>query len=189
MVEEQEWRPVRAGKYEVTSDGLVRSAKTKRILKQNNSSGYWRVEMCHRGRAVRENTGVHRLVADAFAPNPNFYNCVNHKDGNKLNNNADNLEWCTPAHNSQHAARMGLRDYSDIRGKRSGRALLTNQQVRDLREMRAGGSSIDMLAHLSGLTRSGLFQLLSGRTYADAGGPILAASKKGGRSWSKKRQR
>lgn len=46
---------------------------------------------------------VHRLVAEHFIPNPNNYNIVNHKDENKTNNNADNLEWCTDAYNNKYS--------------------------------------------------------------------------------------
>ncbi len=46
---------------------------------------------------------VHRLVAKAFIPNPNNYPCVNHKDENKSNNHADNLEWCTYKYNVQYS--------------------------------------------------------------------------------------
>lgn len=45
---------------------------------------------------------IHRLVAKAFVPNPNSYPQVNHKDGNKLNNELSNLEWVTNAQNTQH---------------------------------------------------------------------------------------
>lgn len=53
---------------------------------------------------------VHRLVAKAFIPNPNNLPQVNHKDGNKLNNNADNLEWVTAGDNVRHAFKTGLMD-------------------------------------------------------------------------------
>ena len=52
--------------------------------------------------------GVHRLVAEAFCEKTNGKTTVNHIDGNKRNNNADNLEWCTPRENVQHAYKTGL---------------------------------------------------------------------------------
>lgn len=51
---------------------------------------------------------IHRLVAQAFIPNPNNYPQVNHIDGNKLNNNVNNLEWCNNTYNIQEAIRIGL---------------------------------------------------------------------------------
>ena len=58
---------------------------------------------------------MHRLVAQAFIPNPNNYPQINHIDGNKKNNNAENLEWCTNSVNQIHAYSHNLNQGS--RGK------------------------------------------------------------------------
>lgn len=63
-------------------------------------SGYYEVHLLKRARFY-----IHRLVAQAFIPNPNNYPYINHKDGNGLNNRVDNLEWCTAAMNTRHAIR------------------------------------------------------------------------------------
>lgn len=56
----------------------------------------------------RKNRNVHRVIAEAFIPNPDNLPCVNHKDGNKLNNSVNNLEWCTRSENVLHSFRNGL---------------------------------------------------------------------------------
>ena len=57
---------------------------------------------------VRVNLYIHRAIALAFIPNPENKPCINHKDGNKLNNSIDNLEWCTHQENMIHAGKTGL---------------------------------------------------------------------------------
>lgn len=68
--------------------------------------GYCRVCFCVE--AKRSYLSVHRLVAQAFIPNPYKLPQINHIDGNKLNNHVSNLEWCDQSHNQQHAYDMGL---------------------------------------------------------------------------------
>ena len=92
---------------EVKKDGTI-IGRMGRSLKGNvTSSGYRAVEC--RNERVRKIQLIHRLVAEKYIPNPENKPCVNHKDGNKLNNHADNLEWVTHLENSQHAIKMGLR--------------------------------------------------------------------------------
>lgn len=93
-------------RYEVSNKGNVRNAVTKQILsKRLTTNGYYRVNV-RLGNVKREKPSVrnvHRLVAMTFIDNPNNYPCVNHIDGNKLNNDTSNLEWCTASDNSKHA--------------------------------------------------------------------------------------
>lgn len=70
------------------------------------NSGYLKI-MFHKDGGY-ENKLVHRIIAETFIPNPKGLDQVNHKDGNKHNNNADNLEWCTQSENMRHAVNMGL---------------------------------------------------------------------------------
>ena len=56
----------------------------------------------------KKNRYFHRVIAETFIQNPNGLPCVNHKDGNKLNNSVDNLEWCTQAENVKHSFENGL---------------------------------------------------------------------------------
>lgn len=93
------------GFYQVSSDGKVISPNGIRKAEMSQT-GYWRVALWKHGKG--KHFFVHRLVAMAFIPNPNNYELVNHIDGNKLNNNVENLEWCNLSQNVQHAYRTGL---------------------------------------------------------------------------------
>lgn len=89
--------------YEVTTTGEVINTKTGRVLKQHKrKDGYIQVALCKNGKI--KNFMVHRLVAEAFIPNPNNLPCVNHKDEDKTNN-VDNLEWCTHEYNNNYGTR------------------------------------------------------------------------------------
>lgn len=111
----EEWKFVTKGGYtqlyEISTFGNVRRKTTGRTLKKEISYGYYRVSLAKPGmKNSSEHELVHRLVASAFIPNINNKNIVNHKDGNKLNNNAANLEWVTQKENVKHAFETGLRE-------------------------------------------------------------------------------
>jgi hypothetical protein len=88
--------------YMVSNDGEVLSLRTGKLRKPviNPQTGYLAVVLS--GDHIKKTKSIHRLVAEAFVDNPNGYGFVNHKDENKLNNSADNLEWCTKAYNNTY---------------------------------------------------------------------------------------
>ena len=80
-----------------------------RLMRQQISNcGYLRVLLYDRNSNHRYRQ-VHQLIASAFISNPNEYKCVNHKDENKVNNNADNLEWCTHKYNTNYGTSIKRR--------------------------------------------------------------------------------
>ena len=118
------WRPVVGweGLYEVSSHGQVRSLdrvveklewngkkyqilyRGKILAQSLKSIGYCEVTLYLDGKY--KTFKVHRLVAEAFIPNPDNLPCVNHKDECKSNNHADNLEWCSHYYNNHYKDRM-----------------------------------------------------------------------------------
>lgn len=90
-------------KYEVSDTGLVRRISNKKVLNGCITSGYRSVKLTF-DNSKQQRFYVHRLVAEHFINNPDPKNktLVNHIDGNKLNNNVDNLEWVSPRENNLH---------------------------------------------------------------------------------------
>lgn len=97
--------------YAVSDSGLVMNTRTGKVLKPK-SAGKGYQQVCLPGGSYRY---IHRLVAQAFIDNEAGLPQVNHLDGDKANNAATNLEWCTAAQNLQHAYATGLLDESACR--------------------------------------------------------------------------
>jgi hypothetical protein len=93
--------------YDIRNDGSIYSYASSKEMKKSVSSGYEVISL-YNDSGVRKTYKVHRLIAEAFLGIPLPKMEVNHKDGNKLNNNAFNLEWVTRSENQQHARRLGL---------------------------------------------------------------------------------
>lgn len=108
------WKDIKGyeGVYKISNLGKINSlprkhSKGKILNPAKNNRGYLRVALCFEGKARYDS--IHRLVAETFIPNPKNLTEVNHKDGNKLNNTVENLEWTTRTQNQIHAYRIGLR--------------------------------------------------------------------------------
>lgn len=107
----EEWRPLVGyeGLYEVSNRGNMKSLNYRRTGKEGilkavkDKDGYLRVQLWKDGK--RKMYAVHRLVAQAFLPNPNNLPIINHKDENKQNNKVENLEWCNISYNNIYNGR------------------------------------------------------------------------------------
>lgn len=119
------WKSIRGyeGLYEVSSTGYIRRTKetnrlrTDGILKFGKRRNYLKVTLCING--TNKDFAVHRLVAEAFIPNPNNYPYVNHKDENPTNNNVSNLEWCTAKYNTNYGNAIAKRVKSKIENNKT----------------------------------------------------------------------
>jgi hypothetical protein len=113
----EEWRDIEQfkGEYQISNFGRIRNYRTKKVLKNYiNPEGYICNSLRHSKEERTHTVRVHRLIAEAFIPNPNNYPIINHIDGNKQNNNIENLEWCTAQHNIQHSFDNGLQEPTNI---------------------------------------------------------------------------
>ena len=112
--------------YTITEEGEVINNRWggRKVKPQPNGKGYLRVHIA--GKMYF----VHRLVAEKYVPNPNNLPQVNHKDGDKTNNRADNLEWVSNMENRKHAIENGLH----IHGEKCPWAKLTQADVDYIRE-------------------------------------------------------
>ena len=139
MIEEWKDIPNFEGCYQVSNYGKVRSfltghkgfRKKEPVMRAINLThdGYQKVRLIANGKDVTAR--VHRLVAEVFVPNPDGKETVNHIDGNKQNNRADNLEWTDRHEQLDHAYRLGLKKAQ--RGCDNTQSKLTPEQVTAIR--------------------------------------------------------
>lgn len=148
---------------EVSQYGDVKS-HGKSIKGEICKNGYKRIHVSDKG--VKYKFFVHRLVAETFIPNPEKLPCVNHKDGNKLNNCFDNLEWVTYSENQKHAYKTGLK--SAI-GVKNGHHKLTDKDIENIRSCYIRGKHCENnsygLAKKYGVSPKTIQQIVNGITW------------------------
>ena len=120
MNTQEQWMPIKGfeGKYEISSYGRVKSVRrikhipngemrmsNERILKPWELKSGYLLTYLYKD-SERFSPRIHRLVAEAFIPNPTHLPQVNHIDGDKTNNNISNLEWVSRSENCKHSARV-----------------------------------------------------------------------------------
>ncbi len=131
-----------------------------KLLKHNLNGGYYKVGLGKAG-AIKM-IGVHRLVALAFVPGHSKKKYVtNHKNGNKLDNRAENLEWCTVGDNLAHAYKLGLK--KPFRGDK--KTKLDERKVRSIKRLAIEGARTSDIARAHGTTTGIVRAIRTGRSW------------------------
>jgi len=152
---------------EVLSDGTIKK-NGKELLKADNGAGYLSVgigpKLGKKGKKITARKYVHRLVAEAFIPNPDNLPQVNHKDFDKSNNAVENLEWVSKADNIQHS-----HDNGRMKARYSVGAVtvLTKEQVIECYARVKLGEGVNKVAVSMGKPRTTVSSLINKRSRAD----------------------
>lgn len=143
--------------YIITQNGnIINKHNNKQIKPQKNGKGYLRVYIGKKGYFV------HRLVAIAFIPNPENKPQVNHKDGNKLNNSVENLEWCTNQENRTHAIKNGLHRC----GEQCSYSKLNEKQVLKILNLLYNGQhTVTEISKMFGVSRGTISDIKNNKTW------------------------
>lgn len=161
MEPNEQWRPVPKSDYEVSDLGNVRNVTTGTMRKfRVNPGGYLACNLQVAG--IRKTVRIHCLVAEVFLGSRPNGMTINHCDGNKKNNRAENLEYVTIAENLRHAKAVGL----SPRGSRKPLAKLTDEAVRSIREEVSAGTPRRELAARYGVNRRTIGHVINGTGWA-----------------------
>ena len=171
----EEWRDIAGFEdlYQVSDKGRVRS-KTRRvrfgnrwrvaegrILKQSTDAYGYNIVILSNGAKCRKTSKVHRLVAQAFIPNPENLDVVDHIDCNKQNNDVSNLRWCTSAQNTRYAYENGLIHQTE----ESIRKLVERSSKPVVRDDGEIYPSVRAAARANGVTDNAIHHVLHERKY------------------------
>jgi hypothetical protein len=108
----------------VDKNGFNKTIHGRTLSHRKHPCGYRYVSLCKDGKT--NNFLIHRLIAINFLPNEDNKKCINHINGNKIDNRLENIEWCSHSENNFHASRLGL---CNRKGSNNGKAKLTNEQA------------------------------------------------------------
>ena len=172
-MEEEIWKDVVGyeGLYQISNTGRVKTfwlgTKSDGFLRPFiNNSGYKTVHLTNQLKQKKAFL-IHRLVGVMFIEKIlQELDEINHKDGNKLNNKPENLEWVTHFNQMQHAHQTGLIDYSKRRGDKCWKAKLTWEQVREIREAHIPWKmSFSMLAEKYNVSRGTIAFIVANKSW------------------------
>lgn len=165
------WKKIKGyeGLYEINEAGQVKSIRRIQIRSNGspiiisekikkpylNKSGYVTIALIKNNTTA--NRYLHRLIAEAFVPNPKRLNVVNHKNGIKSDNRIANLEWCTSSHNNLHAIHTRLR--------KPAKACITEADALKISEMRIQGLTYEEIGAILNIPKYSIGSFLRGESY------------------------
>lgn len=150
--------------YVIQEGGRVLSKRRRYVLesylKPVIKQGYWAVKM--RVDRKQKWETIHRLLSKAFIPNPDNLPFVNHKDGNKLNNELSNLEWCTHQENMRHASVTGLL----VTKEGNKKVVFNDSDIRLIREYAKQGRKHRVIGEDFGTTQDHIWRIVNRKIWA-----------------------
>ena len=158
------WKDIKnyEGLYTIDENGNIKNSKGELRKVNYAKNGYCIIDLYKNN--IRKTHFVHRLVAEMFIPNPNNYKVINHKDGDKTNNNINNLEWCTYSHNLVHAINNKLR-----RNTYEYQSVLSIEEVREIPKLVEWGLSKSEIARVLKVNISTIKAIFKGYTWFNIG--------------------
>lgn len=152
------WTPIQGfPNYEVSTGGHVRSVKHNRLMTpQSNHKGYYKVGLKSETTGRVQKKFIHRLVAEAFLPNPDKLPQVNHKNCDKTDNRVENLEWVDGSYNMRHMVANG----------RSTIAKLNVVTASEIRELLLLGAAVKKLARKYGVSPKTIRDIRDGKVWS-----------------------
>lgn len=147
--------------YSIDTNGNIYNKKGRPLIPFLNGC-YFAIDLPI-GNSKHKRCTIHRLVAITFIPN--IYNKpeVNHKDGDKFNNCASNLEWVTKSENQKH--RFDKLHHSHF-GEKNTQSKLTKEQVLEIVELRRGNSDLNTISIKYSISKSTICDIMAGRSWA-----------------------
>ena len=184
----ERWKSIDGFDYEVPNLGRVRSLPRKlcnpgqagrgsmagRVLRgRPNQRGHWRVTLC--GDGCHQCVSISRLVATYFVPNPHEFPFVRHKDFDRANNAATNLEWCSRRENIERAVAGGRFTALVSPGRAK---VLDPTAVRTIYDMRVAGLALGDIALIFGVGLEAVQNVCYGETWREEARPSLSRDKR-----------
>tara|TARA_R110000822_G_scaffold1894_3_gene9060 strand:- start:641 stop:1102 length:462 start_codon:yes stop_codon:yes gene_type:complete len=143
--------------YDINEKGEVLNLRKNKLMKIHTSyNGYKYVSL------PGKTNYIHRLLGIKFIHNPLMLREINHIDGNKLNNDLNNLEWCSSSDNTKHAYKIGLQSQ---KGENNARTNLTNLDIMKIKQLSSEGTKQKELVNMFGVNQSNISRIINSKTW------------------------